>query len=124
MDAVPATEVPRYLAHVDMAYLSFSKNTLFEAVIPAKLQSYMACGIPILGWVDGMSAHIIKNSNGGKVVSIKTNMAEQLIELIETPKDTLFMWGQNNLTYVNQHFNKESLLDTFEKKFLSEATNV
>jgi glycosyltransferase involved in cell wall biosynthesis len=124
MDAVPATEVPRYLAHAKMAYLSFSKNKLFEAVIPAKLQSYMACGIPILGWVDGVSAQIIEEARGGKVVSLNTNMANTLIELIKTPKNTLIMWGQNNLTYVNQHFNKESLLNTFEKQFLSEATNV
>jgi hypothetical protein len=51
-------------------------------------------------------------------------MTDPLIELIKTPKDTLIMWGQNNLKYVNQHFNKESLLDTFEKQFLSEAKNV
>src|SRR5690625_988628 len=37
-------EIPYLLSSSDVAYLSFSNNELFNKTIPAKLQSYMACG--------------------------------------------------------------------------------
>ena len=37
----------RYIHFADCAYLSFKDNTVFNMTIPAKLQSYMACGTPI-----------------------------------------------------------------------------
>ena len=42
-------EIPGLLAPSDVAFVSFMDNSLFRMTIPAKLQSYMACGIPIPG---------------------------------------------------------------------------
>ena len=41
-------EIPGYLAWCDAAFISFAESPLFGMTIPAKLQSYMACGMPIL----------------------------------------------------------------------------
>ena len=125
IDAVDAKEIPDYLAHADLAYLSFKENELFKAVIPAKLQSYMACGVPVLGLVDGMSATIIKKAQGGLVISHQVNdKVTQFIDVIKTSKEVLNQMGRNNLNYARKYFNKEILMDEFEEKYLSEAKHV
>ena len=56
---VSIEEADRYIHFADCAYLSFKDNKIFNMTIPAKLQSYMACGTPILAAVGGESADII-----------------------------------------------------------------
>jgi len=124
-DAVAPEDVPLYLAHADLAYLSFKENDLFKAVIPAKLQSYMACGVPVLGLVDGVSADIIKEAQGGMVISHKDfNKTEKLMAAIRTNSEDLKIMGQNNLNYAKKHFHKDILIKQFEDMYLSEENNV
>lgn len=125
LDAVPAEEIPNYLAHADLAYLSFKDNELFKAVIPAKLQSYMACGVPVLGLVDGMSGKIIEEAQGGIVISHQEeDKVSKFVDAVRTSKKVLSQLGLNNLEYARKHFNKQTLMDEFEGKYLSEASNV
>ena len=53
------------MAHFDIAFLSFADNELFQMTIPAKLQSYMACGMPILAVADGEARRIIDEAEFG-----------------------------------------------------------
>jgi glycosyltransferase involved in cell wall biosynthesis len=125
LDAVAPDKVPLYLAHADLAYLSFKDNDLFRAVIPAKLQSYMACGVPVLGLVNGVSAQIINDAQGGMVISHKDmNKPEKLIAAIKTTQEDLKTKGQNNLKYAKKHFHKDILIKQFEDMYLSEEDNV
>ena len=41
---------------------SDKKTKIFSMTIPGKLQSYLACGRPIIGSLDGIGAEIIKES--------------------------------------------------------------
>jgi hypothetical protein len=67
--------------------LSFKDNELFKAVIPAKLQSYMACGIAVLGLVDGMSGKIIEEAQGGIVISHQEDdKVSKFINAVRTSK--------------------------------------
>ena len=52
-------EIPYYLAWCDVAFLSFADNPLYSMTIPAKLQSYLACGIPILASACGETTRMI-----------------------------------------------------------------
>jgi glycosyltransferase involved in cell wall biosynthesis len=125
LDAVAPEEVSFYLAHANLAYLSFKDNDLFKAVIPAKLQSYMASGVPVLGLVDGVSADVINEAQGGMVISHKDfNKTEKLIATIRTNSEDLKIMGQNNLNYVKKHFHKDILMQQFEDMYLSEENNV
>ena len=59
---VSESEANSYVAFADCAYLSFRDNPLFDMTLPAKLQTYLACGTPVLAAAGGESAAII---NGG-----------------------------------------------------------
>jgi glycosyltransferase involved in cell wall biosynthesis len=105
--------------------LSFKDNDLFKAVIPAKLQSYMACGVPVLGLVDGVSAEIINEAQGGMVISHKDmNKSKKLIAAMKATPEDLKTKGQNNLKYAKTHFHKDILIKQFEDMYLSEENNV
>ena len=60
---VDAAEADRYVHFADCAYLSFKNNKIFNMTLPAKLQTYLACGTPILAAAGGESAKVV-GSNG------------------------------------------------------------
>ena len=109
-----ATEIPEILAACDAAYLSFADTPLFTKTIPAKLQSYMACGMPIIAAVDGESRRIIEEAGCGLCGAIgdAEALAQNIIAMAgETKLDSM---GKNAREYFEKHFLKEKLMDKFE----------
>ncbi len=116
MPAQPATEIPKLLSNADVAFLSFSSNELFKKTIPAKLQSYMACGMPILAVAEGESERIIIESNCGFVS--KPNNTEDLynniITLIDMSHEQIRLMSLNSHTISREKFNRKDLMDQFD----------
>lgn len=65
---VSEAEANRYVRFADCAYLSFADNKLFNLTLPAKLQTYLACGAPILAAAGGESADIVRKAQCGIAV--------------------------------------------------------
>jgi glycosyltransferase involved in cell wall biosynthesis len=115
----PATRIPEFMAVSDAAFLSLTDSPLFEMTIPAKLQSYMACGIPNIASAAGETARIIKESNSGLCGSPgdAKALSDNIIKLSSKSKDELKHLGNNARNYYNVHFNKNILLDKMDKYF-------
>ena len=64
---VDAWDADRYVHFADCAYLSFQDNRLFNMTLPAKLQTYLACGTPILAAAGGESAQLVGENGIGLV---------------------------------------------------------
>lgn len=109
-------EIPAYMAHFDMAFLSFADNDLFKMTIPAKLQSYMACGMPILAVADGETRRIIEEAGCGIVYqhSEYKKIANGICQYFYDLNDYKDM-GQNALKYSGENFDKSILMDYIEK---------
>lgn len=113
----PEKEIPKYLKDADAALLILKPNPIFEMTIPAKLQTYLACGVPILGCVSGEGKRIIEESNAGIVsdeisVEALVKACEKFINLnsndLNAYKDKAFQYGDDN-------FNKNNLILDLEK---------
>lgn len=65
---VSESEANAYAVFADCAYLSFQDKALFHMTIPAKLQTYLACGAPVLAAAGGESAAIVRDSGCGIAV--------------------------------------------------------
>lgn len=115
----PASKIPQFIAASDVAYISLANNSLFEMTIPAKLQSYMACGIPNIASAVGETAKIIKESNSG--LTSKPGDAEELaqniIQLANNSPDELKRLGENAREYYDRHFDKNLLLNKMDFHF-------
>ena len=118
----PAEEIPQILANSDAAFLSFMDNPLFENTIPAKLQSYMACGMPIIASASGESKRIIEEAGCGVCCSIGDVdcLADSIIRMSTMQEDEREKLGENARKYCEKHFNKKALMDYIEKHFIKE----
>ena len=109
----PATYIPALIARADATLLTLKKEPIFAITVPNRLQSYMACGKPILGSIDGEAASIITTSNSGLVAP--AGDLQQFIAIIErfmqTPSADKEKWGANARSYFLAHFERNQILD-------------
>lgn len=110
---VKPTEVPGLLAKGDVAFISFADDELFAKTIPAKLQSYMACAMPIVASAKGETARVISEADCGMCSDIgdAKALAMNIIAMRNLPKDRLNQMGENALAYNSEHFSKKKLMD-------------
>ncbi len=113
------TEIPDLLAHADVAFLSFMDTDLFAKTIPAKLQSYMACGKPILASARGESVRIIEEAQCGLYSDIgdAEGLAAEIIKLSGMESTQLENMGANAREYYLEHFDKKMLMDEMDAYF-------
>lgn len=112
----PAERVPEFLSACDAAFLSFQNAELWTMTIPAKLQSYMACGMPIIAAAQGETERIVREAECGMCSSIGD--AEQLSAVIKNMMSAdLDEMGENSRKYFEQHFNKQMLMNQMEEYF-------
>lgn len=118
--SLPATEMPKYFSCVDGLIVSLKKSDIFSITIPGKLQSYLACGRPIIGSLDGIGSEIINQSKSG--ITARAESVEELVNAViklynSTEKEKLQM-GLNARTYFEKEFEREYLLDKLDKILL------
>lgn len=112
----PAEKIPEYFACSDAALITLSKSEVYAMTIPAKTQSCLACGMPIIISADGEVQEIIKQakcgyySNSGDSVNLAKNI-KQFINLTKTDKEKL---SEHALKYYKQYFAKEKLMEEME----------
>lgn len=114
---IPEQEIPYYLHDADAALLILKPNPIFEMTIPAKLQTYLACGVPILGCVSGEGKKIIIESNSGLVsdtVSVNS-LVDVVNDFLNLSREDRNIFKQNALNYGKENFNKSVLLDQLDK---------
>ena len=113
----PAERIPELLAVCDVAFLSFQKSAAFSMTIPAKLQSYMACGIPILAVADGEAKRIVEEADCGMVCRLG-DAGELKDTIIALMKETrMDIYGRNARKYYRKNFDKKKLFEEIEKYF-------
>lgn len=107
----PAQKIPYILSASDVAFLSFANNPLYSMTIPAKLQSYMACGIPILASACGETKRVIEESECGFVSRIGSadELVTAIINFCATSENQRNTMQQNAIMYCEKHFKKEVL---------------
>ncbi|MDY0277492.1 MAG: glycosyltransferase family 4 protein [Acholeplasma sp.] len=122
IDAVPSREIPSILSKADVAFLSFTDNELFSKTIPAKLQSYMACGMPIFAVARGETERIINNSKCGVVThpSDINAAVEAIRNFLVLDGDKLTEMSTNSLNFSQEHFNKQKLMDYIDYIFMED----
>lgn len=108
----PAERIPELLCSCNVAFLSFMDSPLFEKTIPAKLQSYMACGMPILASASGETKRIIEESKCG--ICCEIGNANQLAQAIKSfiSNNSLKNMGNSSLAYSNSEFDRTTLINT------------
>lgn len=113
------SKIPQYMKSSDAALICLSKNPVFAMTIPAKTQSCMACGIPIILSADGEVQDIIREARCGFVSESMDVMGLvcNIVEMSCLPQETLKQLASNALDFYNRNFNKKKLLDEMDLYF-------
>ncbi len=112
----PAGDIPLWLSCCDAAFVSFTDNELFNMTIPAKLQSYMACHMPILAAAGGETERIIREAGAGYAspVGDVKGLCDNIVKMMDMDPSELKTLGENSGKYAEEHFNKAKLMDEIE----------
>ena len=116
LGSFPSTEMPKFFAHADALLVSLKKNKIFSLTIPAKVQSYLACGKPIIASLDGSGAKIITDAKCGVVSPAENSniLCERIEKLMSLDKYKLNEMGVNGRDYYEKEFDREYLLKKLE----------
>lgn len=115
----PATRIPELLAAAGAAFLSFMETKLFEMTIPAKLQSYMACGMPVIAAAGGESRRVIEEAECGvcSPCGDAEALAESIIKMMKLSEEELQEMQSNSREYFERYFEKQKLMDQIDQYF-------
>lgn len=126
IDSQPAIQIPKFMSICDAALICLSKSKVFEITLPAKTQSCLACGVPVIVCADGEVCDVIREANAG-VCSPAGNsekLAAKIIELTKYSQQELAVLGRNAVKYYSQQFNKDKLLNRIDEIFKQEKGDI
>jgi glycosyltransferase involved in cell wall biosynthesis len=122
----PVESMPDWFAQADVLLVTLKKDPIFALTIPSKLQSYMACGRPILAALEGEGARVVEEARAGIVVAAEdaSAMAKAVLQLSLMPPLEREAMGQNGRRYFLQEFDRDTLLvrlDSWMRDLVGEA---
>ena len=120
----PSEEMPRYYAFADAMIVTLTANPLVALTLPAKVQSYMAAGKPILASANGEIANVIKESGAG--FCAQADDIQGFVENIKLFLDSekRFNMGNDAKRYYNNNFSKEKNMNRLEQILMNEADGI
>ena len=113
----PAEEVSKYIALSSAALLILKDMPLLNITLPAKVQSYFACGIPVIASCGGEGASVVEKACAGYACPPEDSkkLAETAIKLYNENVSELEKMGQNARIYFDGHYTKKILMDRLEE---------
>ena len=111
---VPASRIPEILSACNAGFISFAQTPLWEMTIPAKLQSYMACGKAIIASASGETKRIIQEAECGVCCEIGNAqaLADGIKKLIRADCQDM---GRKARKYFRENFDKKKLMNQMER---------
>ena len=121
LGSFPPTEMPKFFSYADALLVSLKKDKIFSLTIPAKIQSYLACGKPIIASIDGEGAKIVNDAKCGMSSPAEDSLklSECIKELIDLDKSKRNEMGNNGRAYYEKEFDRNNLLEKLEVIFNS-----
>lgn len=116
LGSFPVERMPSFYAHADALLVSLKDEPIFGMTIPGKLQSYLACGVPVLGMLNGEGAHIIREHRVGVAAPAgdAAALAAAVLELKGLSVAQRAEMGRRGRTLYEQQFARDRLVEKAE----------
>lgn len=113
LGAFPPKEMPYFFSCADMLLVSLKKDPIFSITIPNKVQSYMACGKPIIGSIEGEGKRIIEEAECGLVAEPNNSLllAQKILEFKSLSDAERLKMGKNARKYFENEFESEKQIN-------------
>jgi len=112
----PVEAMPRYFAAADLLLVTLKADPVFAQTIPSKVQSYLACGRPIVAALNGEGAEVVRGAAAG--IAVAAEDAKCLADAVHsmyamTPQERETM-GAKGRTYFEKEFAADMLVSRLE----------
>ncbi len=113
----PVAAMPRYLALGDVLLVTLRRDPIFEQTIPTKLQSYLACGRPVMAALDGEGARVVEEAGAGLTCPAEdaVALAEGIRRLHSVGEEERQRLGRCGREYFEANFERERLVTRVEQ---------
>lgn len=113
----PLANMPEFYKRADILFLSLNSSPVFSLTVPAKLQSYMASGKPVVAMINGEGRDLIKEADCGWSVPAAhpKELADLLLMLSKEEPEILRKKGENGKSYSDRNYNFTKCIDKLEK---------
>jgi glycosyltransferase involved in cell wall biosynthesis len=118
----PSEDMPRLFAQADVLLATLRREPIFAYTIPSKIQSYLACGRPVIAAMEGEGARIIRDAGAGWAVPPEDPeaLAQAVRAASGLERSELDAMGNRGEAWFREHFEREKLLSRLED-FLQEV---
>ncbi|MDQ6964363.1 MAG: glycosyltransferase family 4 protein, partial [Mariprofundales bacterium] len=112
----PMETMPIYFSLADAMLVTLRADPVMTTTIPGRVQSYLACGRPIIGALDGEGAKIVRDSGAGYVVASgdAVGLADSVVRMCALSNRDRQDMGKKACAYYQDHFNRDVLVDRLE----------
>jgi len=112
----PAQRMPHYFAHAGVLLATLRREAIFAYTIPSKIQSYIACGRPVIAALEGEGGRIIREAGAGWVVPPEDPkaLAAAVLAASRVARPELDAMGNRGEVWFREHFEREKLLSRLE----------
>lgn len=119
----PVDEMSTYYALADCFLITMVDNEVVNSTLPAKVQSYMLAGKPIIGAISGEVKSVIQEAKCGLCCD-SGNFVELagLIQKAYNDEGLLDTCGRHSLSYYKSHFEKNKCISDLEEIFAKEVS--
>lgn len=110
MGRFPFECMPSFYDKADVMFISLKATTYqhLEQTIPARLQSYIAAGKPVIGMIGEGVTELVKDIGCGRCVGAGEydKCAERVLEIANNPAQ-IAEWGEKARKYYLEHYTKD-----------------
>lgn len=107
----PIEEMPKYYEMADAMLVTLTKDPIISLTLPGKVQTYMAAGKPIVGAINGETALVLNEAQGGYCGEAENaaQLADNIVKLMCSGNAKII--GNKNSDYYRERFSKVKFIE-------------
>lgn len=107
----PIEEMPEYYEAADAMLVSLTDDPIISLTLPGKVQTYMAAGKPIVGAINGETALVLNEAQGGYCgeAGNAAQLSDNILKLMRSGNAEVI--GRKNRDYYKEKFSKAKFME-------------
>ena len=120
LNSMPLSAMPKLYSMADCLFISLKNDKNLNLTIPAKFQTYLSSGMPVIAMIGGQVNEIIQETKCGKATNPGNfeELAKICVEMSLMTKDQINQMKKNSYEYYLNNFQRKKVLEKFYDHFL------